>query len=235
MELSPLSEAIPNFDGAPTLQGFDGVNPQFLQEGVPIKTSSRQYVKFYLRKVPVVKSTKVRINEKTGQVKILKTEVQHVEKEFVTIVTPGDKNVYDNVATEVHKREFWPQYQAFRDGKVAPIGKDLDECEYIPASVVTEMKYMKCFTEEQLADASDNFCDRVPDGHVYREFARAMCLANKKLDPEVSALKNELANANQIVLETRQKMRELEAMLVDHKGDPLIPEEKKSRGRPRKE
>lgn len=235
MQDSPLSSAIPDFDGAPTLQGFEPNNIQDFQVGEPIRTKSRQYVKFYRKVVPVVKAKKVKINEKTGQVRVLESEVVHVDKEFVCIVTPGDKNVFDNIATEIHKREFWEHYQAFRDGRTAPVGKDLDECEYVPSSVVTEMKYLKCFTEEQLADASDLFCGRVPDGWVYREYARAMVKANRPETQEVAKLHGQLESANSVIAQMQAKMQELEAMILDQNGDPIVPvgDVPKKRGRPK--
>lgn len=187
--------------GAPTLTGFDVSNPQ---SGVPIPgRKGAQYVRFYPKVVQEVYAVEVQINEKLGTTKVLKTDVRPRKWEMVEIVTPGDSNKLDVVAEDYHKREFWPQYKAYRENEGGMVGKDLDQCEYIPQPIVTELKYKKCLTQEQLASASDLLCGQIADGFRYREFARAMCKADTENESltQVNVLKSELEKAQAMIQE----------------------------------
>lgn len=206
MDLSPLSQIIPSF-GSPTLEGFDTSN---IQDGQRLGGSpNRQAVRFYKKKIVELRADKVRINPKTGNTEILSTKPVEVEKEFVSIVTPGDKNSVDDFAQDYHKREYFRQYAAFRAGKTAPIGLDIEECSFISAPVATELRYRGILVVEQLAEASDEICNILPDGYNLREFARAMVKAtieNKSLG-HVNVLKIELEN-------TKKQMQEMQAQMT---------------------
>lgn len=188
--------------GSPTLDGeYDFDN---MQVGTPLKPKSggRQFVRFFNHTQAQVYTTKAKINEKTGSSTPLETDVRQVTKEMVEIVTPGDKNKVCDVATEWHKRVFWRQYKAFRDGKTGPIGMPIEEAQFIAPNVATELKYLGCHTVEQLADASDVLCGNIASGFEMREFAKAYCkaqMANKDspkvilLSKEIETLRAEIA------------------------------------------
>lgn len=238
-----ISEAIPSF-GAATLEGFDtnGVQP-----GQRVPGIKRQLVKFYWKKEPQVYATEVQIDPKTGSTKVLKTAVRDVTREMVTILTPGDNNnIVDDYADDFHKREHWREYRAFREGKTGPIGKDIDECNYVPPQMATELRILGVHTEEQLADASDLLCGRVANGYELREFARSMCKANleNKSLHQVTALKQELAKSQETAAAMQKQLDEMRGMIVDSKGEPMtsaapvveesISEPRRSPGRPKK-
>lgn len=206
MQLSPLSKLIPTF-GSPTLEGGYDVG---VQDGQRLKTTGRQYVRFYSKIVPEVYATEVKINPKTGSTTVLKTAIRDVTREFVEIITPGDKNTVDDFAEDFHKREHWKEYKAFRDGDIAPRGKSLEECSYVSPHVVTELNYRKCFTMEQLADASDLLCGQIPDGQMLREFARAeaKALIDNKTNGEVGILSRKLEETQAQLAELQLQMRE---------------------------
>lgn len=216
--------------GAPTLSGFDTSNPQ---TGVPLASSSRQFVRFYPKKVVQVYATEVEVNERFGTTKVLKTATREKELEMVEIITPGDTNRIDCIAEEYHKSLYWKQYEAFRNNKGAIIGKPLSTCDYVPAGQLSELKYLGCHTQEQLADASDLLCGRIADGFNLREFARAMVkvdLDNASLG-QVNTLKSELAKAQEAI----QKLTEQQKQIQLSMQKPVEVESKAERtpGKPR--
>lgn len=225
MDLSPLSK-IQSF-GAPTLEDFDTDN---IQDGKRIGgKSNRQFVRFYNRTESEVKATKVHVNPNTGETRVLETKPFPVTREFVQIVTPGDKNEVDQPAETFHKREHFRAYRAFREGRTAPLGRAIDECSYVSQSIATELKIHQCYTEEQLADASDLLCNQIPDGFSLREFARSACKA--RLDSaqggRVAVLTSQLEESQKMIAELQEQMKSL---LVDASGEPI----KRSPGRPKK-
>ncbi len=225
MELSPLSQ-IAAVTGSSTVDGIDFAS---FQDGQRLGGSSaRQYVRFYNKKIPVVTAKDVSINPKTGEVRVLKSEVVQVEREFVEIITPGDKNTVDDFAQDFHRREHWHQYKAFRDGRTAPIGTPIEECSFISPGVVTELKYKGCHVVEQLAEASDLLCSQVANGYDLRTNARAIVKANldNKSLGQVNALKSELEKAQEMIASLQAQMSEV-------KSDTA--EIKRGRGRPKKE
>lgn len=227
-----IENVLPSWD-APTLQGFDLSN---VQDGERIKGSNRQYIRFYKKKFTEVYATKVKINEKTGTTTILETGTRPVEREMVHIITPGDKNIVDDFACDFHRRSFWNQYKAFRDGKTAPVGMSLDDSGFVSPGVATELRYLGCHTVEQLADASDVLCQQIPNGFELREFARAKCKAdldNKNLS-QVNILKAELEKSNAVIAEMQKQMQTLlSRQEPSEDGGPVT--EVKRRGRPRKD
>lgn len=202
-----------NSFGAPTLEGFDTGN---VQDGQRLRGSQRQHVHFYKKKIMVMTTTEAKTDPKSGTVIPLKAEPKEVEKEFVRIITPGDKNTFDDWAEDYHRREFWPQYKAFRDGKTAPLGTDIEGCSFINAEVATELKYRGCYTVEQLSDASDELCNTIPNGYAVREFARAQVkvIYDNDNSGAISLLKSELQAERDMRRELEERMKALEARSV---------------------
>lgn len=230
MELSPLESAIPNFD-APTLQGFDEGSAV---PGERIKGSNRQFVRFYEHTITDIQAIPefTTINPKTGTATVKKTRAVPVKKLFVEIITPGDTNKVDGVATQWHINTFWRQYKSYRDGETGPIGIALSECAFIPPQLLTELRYRSIHTAEQLADAPDSICEILGEnGFEIREMARTKVNAelSQKESPKVLLMQQELA-------ETRKALAELKAQftskLVNSSGDPIssAPVQRKKRG-----
>ena len=224
MQLSPLGSVIPNF-GSPTLDGFDFSNIEKMHGQRLAGDSARQFVRFYNKVISIPQAKKVRINEKTGEVRVLETEMVNIEREFVEIITPGDKNTVDDFAQDFHRREHWRQYKAFRDGKSAPIGIPIEECSFIAPSVLTELKYLGVHTVEQLADASDVLCGRAPNGFDLREYARAVVKASvdSKSLGQVNLLKDELEKAQKMIAELQAQMTEVKTETAEIKRSPGRP------------
>jgi hypothetical protein len=218
MQSSPLS-SIETW-GSPTLEGLDTSN---MKVGVPLNgVPGRQFVQFYKKKTSEIRATKVKLNEKTGDVRVLETAPFDVEREYVKIVTPGDKNIIDTKAEDYHKREHFRHYASFRDGKMAPVGQSIDDCSFVSASVATELRYRGCHTVEQLADASDVLCSMTPSGYELREFARAHVKANApdKVSSEVKLLREELAAVKSLLNAQGQPIKSEEVVAPKRRGRP---------------
>ena len=202
--LNQLSGVLPTF-GAPTLENID---VEALARGERAGGTKRQFVQFYNKREAEIVATDVKVILQRGSEHIVQSEtprkLEAIEtvKEMVRVVTPGDKNEYDGEATDYHKREYWQQYKAFREGKGTPIGTPLEECTWIPHPVALEMKFRQCHTMEQLADASDVFVDNIANGWTLREHARVMCKV--KMDSKQLAQ----VTALQTQLDTERKERE---------------------------
>ena len=79
---------------------------------------------------------------------------------FVKIVVPGDNTFNINTpANEGHKARFamhWARFKNAHDSESRFIGTPLAQWPLMTASAVEELKYMKFFTVEQIASASDS-------------------------------------------------------------------------------
>lgn len=213
MELSPLSKVI-NPWGAPALDGYD---TDGAQPGMRLKGANRQYVRFYTKRLMEVQADKIKENPRTGEIKVLSYKSVEVDREFVHIITPGDTNSVEDFAQDFHKREHWPQYKAFRDGRTAPIGTSIEDCAFISSHIATELRYFGVQTLEQFADSSDDLCNRIANGWELREFARTKVkaeLANVN-GGQVILLQTELEKSQQVIAELQEQMK---MVLADRTG-----------------
>lgn len=242
MDGSPLSNAIPTF-GAQTLEDLD-LNPNNIKDGQRIGGNSRrQFVRFYKKIENEVYATDVRIDPKTGSTTVIKTGIRPVEREFVHVVTPGDKNEIETKAEDFHRREFFHAYKNFRDGKGIPLGTSIEECSYIAPALQLELKYRSVHTEEQLADASDLLLEQIPDGYNLREFARANVKVRQDnaASGTVRLLRSQVDELQSALKAQMQQMAEMRALVQAQSGliaAPTVteaPEESPRKpGRPRK-
>lgn len=189
---------LPDF-GAPTLQGFDMTR---LQEGQRLPgLSNRQYVRFYKKNVMKIKAVEVAFNPRTKQEEPKRFEPVEEQEVWVHIKTPGDTNEIDTVASDFHKHEFFRQYQAFCEGKTAPIGTPVEQAPFIGGNMVAELHIHRIYTVEQLADASEYVCNSLAHGMILREYARAFVKANQ-------------ANANSAVVQSLKAQLDEQKKLI---------------------
>ena len=219
-------DGLPTWD-AKTLEGYDTSS---LASGMPLTGSkNRQLVRFYLKRELQVYAKEATIS-KQGSASNIKYDTREVEKLMVHIITPGDKNEVNDVATDWHKREFFKQYQAFKQGKTAPLGTPLAEAAFVGPHVATELIAMGCHTIEQLADGSDELVNNIADGWILRDYARQWIKVqtdSKSLE-QINALREQLASAksqadqSQAQLEDlRAEMAEMRGLLLDSKGNAV--------------
>ena len=236
MDLSPLSSAIPSW-GSPTLEGFDLSNAQ---TGQRVRGKSRQFVRFYNKEVVKMKTTQVRINQLTGTATPMAIEAVPEIQEWVEIVTPGDKNRIETKADEFHRREFWDQWIAFRDGKGVVIGTPIEECSFISPAIASELMYRGIKSLEQFADASDLLAGQIANGWELREYARTMVKTanDSKTSKEVVVLQDEIKTLkDQIALLVNaqgQKIVSSTSPVVESVDSNIESPEVKRRGRPKK-
>lgn len=231
MDLSPLNLIAGKFEGAETLSGFDfnSAGP-----GQRLRGSARQFVKFYKKFFSEMVCTEAKITalsrlSSATTTQPLKTELRQIEKVMVNIITPGDKNEIDTVATDEHKREFFNQYSHFMNGNTGPVGTSVMDpsITFVPTGIATELVRLKCETVEQLSDATDEVLRLAggPDAYTARDMAKLWVKANEN-DPtkqELNAVKSQLA-----------EMQKQMSLLVNAQGQPLEIDsvEKKKPGRP---
>lgn len=160
MDLSPLNKLVGMFDGAESLGGFGPGSYQ--GAGQRVRGSSRLFAEFYNLTVPeqhTIPEAVKRVQLANGVVRETPTKwkIVPVEKLMIRVVDPGDKyNIFDGIATDEHKREFYPEYEAHMAGRSKPIGTDLSTAPFISEGLKLELNRIKIFTLEQLRDASDS-------------------------------------------------------------------------------
>lgn len=125
--------------------------------------------------------------------------------EMCRIETRGDTNIIDDIATPLRIRQFWPQYQAFRGGKI-PSGTSIDDADFLYPQTIMELRLMGFHVIEQVALMEDLECDNLKDqsGYEVRDLASQWVRLNSadgqagkadRLALEVERLKRELADA----------------------------------------
>lgn len=210
--------------GSPTLQRVA------LNEDGTLKKGKGQAVKFYTKREMAFRTKTVDgkgeetlLDPKTGKPPIdAKTGLPfHEPYEKVTLMvkvnTPGDKNEVDCVATEYHKREYWPQYKYFLDGNGIPDGHLIDEYEFINPKIITDLHYYGIHTLEQLRDCSDMICNQIPQVWELRLLAEKYLRINS---PEgVSEAVTKLRAENDKLFRENQ---ELKSKVLAPNGKPYV-------------
>lgn len=177
-----LNGVIPSFDST-TLQGLEISGQPDSQGVLPVRSRNRQYVRFYEREE--FDASKVRAGVAPSEAK--------TKRLFIHAVTPGDKTEINTYAEDSHKRMYWREYQSFKEGKTAPLGRPVSDCDFITEPEATELLHMGVHTVEQLADASDTLLEHFPRGFELREFAKAWAelehqADSKKISKDIEAV-----------------------------------------------
>lgn len=121
--------------------------------------------------------------------------------EYIEIHLPEGKNVVSRRATDADRRRFPQQYAAFKANQTqTPIGTPLESWGVIDESRCYELKALKIFTVEQVAEASDQTLQVMgPDARNLREKARGYLTVKERaaqasiVEEENAALKARLA------------------------------------------
>lgn len=154
-------------------------------------------------------------------------------KTFVRIMNPGDKtSVFDQPATEAHKRRFprhWLAFQAMQQGDARMIGTPLDvwsdaNPEDLGVDQMLELRAVGFQTVEQVAMASDHQTQKIGmGGAAIRQKAQAW-------------LDRRNRSATEIELEaTRKQLAEMQAMIAKLVENGSIQADPPRRGRPPKD
>ena len=130
------------------------------------------------------------------------------EMDFITIMTPGDQlNIIDTIAEERHKRRFplhWADYQNKTGNHEGFTGTPLSEWPLLTMGQAEELKGIKFYTVEAVANCGDQQLQRIGmiagiSPYAFRDKAKAfLSVANQtadisKREEEVEQLKAENA------------------------------------------
>lgn len=187
----------------------------FNQDG-SLRQSGKQNVKFYPKKRLSFKAKR----DETGELVIdKKTGLPFKEAfeevvEMVRIETRGDTNIIDDVAKEIHKRQFYRQYKFFRDGKI-PDGNPIENFDFIQSPTMMELHMLGIHTIEQVADMNELECEQLKDqsGYEIRDIAAQWIRINSPQGQGLKASKLELENAKlkRELAEARGSVRKIES------------------------
>lgn len=105
--------------------------------------------------------------------------------EMVEVRVRGDRNNISHKPVDADiKRRFAQAYQAYKmDAEVLTSGTPLKEWPHAGAALVEEMKHLGFVTVEQLAEANDSVCQRVPGLAGLKQRAAAYLLLAKGAAP----------------------------------------------------
>ena len=147
------------------------------------------------------------------------------EFDFVRIMIPGDNlTEIDTYAQESHKQRFprqWAHYQNQTAGHEDIVGTPLDQWPQVTRSQAEELRGLKFYTVEAIADCSDQQLQRIGmvagmSPHNFRLKAKAFLnLANDSAEvaqreSELQALKEENAK---ITAETEAKLSKMQEQM----------------------
>jgi len=155
---------------------------------------------------------------------------------YVKIMTPSDQlTQIDTIAREDHKARFprqWMYFQNKQAGQQQVIGTPVGEWPQLTASAAEELRALKFFTVELIANANDSQLQKIGmiagmSPHSLRDKARAFLnLANDsaeeaKREAELKALRDEnekiKAETDQKLAKMQEQMEALLAMAVEKK------------------
>jgi hypothetical protein len=155
---------------------------------------------------------------------------------YVKIMTPSDQlTQIDTIAREDHKARFprqWMYFQNKQAGQQQVIGTPVGEWPQLTASAAEELRALKFFTVELIANANDSQLQKIGmiagmSPHSLREKARAFLnLANDsaeeaKREAELQALRDEnekiKADTDKRLAEMQEQMKALLLMAAEKK------------------
>ena len=163
---------------------------------------------------------------------------------YVKIMTPSDQlTQIDTIAREDHKARFprqWAHFMNKQAGQQQVVGTPVGEWPLITASAAEELRALKFYTVELIANANDMQMQRIGmiagmSGHSLRDKARAFLnlatdsAEEAKREAEIAELK---AENERIRAETDKKLAEMQDQM---KALLLMASEKKTRGKKVKE
>ena len=130
------------------------------------------------------------------------------EKPFITIITPGSRDVFTTKVNDVYKRRFpaaWKRFQESMEEHGEIAGMPLKEWPMVTRAQAEEMAYLNVFTVEQLAALSDTHGQKLMNYHDLKRKAQAFVAAatdgafvqkitaeNQKLQDQITQLQTQL-------------------------------------------
>lgn len=159
----------------------------------------------------------VAVKDVTGQ-------FQNVE--FVSIITPGDKNAMPrHKVTPTLIEMYRPWYEHWRKGlELAPSGTPLEMWPILTPAQVRELKVLNIFTVEQLKGIPDTALQNLPFGRTLRNQAVAWLDSKKEADlVEVTRAQNETLKQGMLMLEKQMQAMQQQLDAAKALGVTLLP------------
>jgi hypothetical protein len=195
--------------GASTLQNFDLSN---VSTGERISgDKKKQYVRFYNKEITESHA----VLDANG--KVVKHETKKPIKLFINVITEGDKNEKDDVATDANKEDFFEEYKKFMQGGNRQVGTPLSGLSFVSPTSLLELKVRGIFSLEQLSVATDLDLEGVANANMIKAQAIAQLEANleNSQSTEMQRLKQELAEERKqkqaFMLSAQELQEELKA------------------------
>ncbi|MCG8435494.1 MAG: hypothetical protein MJA83_15845 [Gammaproteobacteria bacterium] len=146
--------------------------------------------------------------------------------EYVEIVLPGSRDIWDGPVEQRHRERFKPYYEAWKEGLEPPEeGIPLKEWTVIPPSMADELIHRKCKTVEQLASLPDA---AVPQGFQKFKQKANVYLENIEDNAKFNKLFSKCEDLTSKVKSLQEKVGALET------ENQMLRAEKPKRGKPKK-
>ena len=207
-------------------------NPEFMN---PVNPDNLLHVEFYMHE-PINKWDSDLKTYETGRKTVIK--MPGGPRPYIRIMRPGDNtSIVETEVREDHKARWPTQWLYFQmqngmidSGENIP-GWKVEEWEHLKQNpeLLRDLKYMRFFTVEQIAGASDAQVQKMGIGGLgLREQARQALR-----DHMGAAVKAEIEKKDREMAEVKAQLAELQARL-NTPQTPVVEQTKKRRGRPPK-
>lgn len=143
----------------------------------------------------------------------------YTEKEYVTIMVPGDKeSIVNRPAWDKDRLRFPKQYAAFKNkqDQAAVSGTPLKLMPWLTLGQIKELEYFNCHTVEQLANMPDSHTIKFMALNKFKQLAKDYLQAAKEAAPltamraEIDKKDSQLAAAMQQVQALAKRLEVLE-------------------------
>lgn len=143
------------------------------------------------------------------------------EKEYVTIMVPGERDVVHRKAWERDFQRFPLQYAAFKNkrNQDAESGTPLKLLTWLTAAQVKELEFFNCYSVEQLANLTDSAASKFMGIQALKQRAKDFLVASKEAAPlttiraEIDKKDQELAAANKALQDQGARIKALEDLI----------------------
>lgn len=158
----------------------------------------------------------------------------YVNREYVTILTPGDpKAMPRHKVDNLIRQKYRSYYDLWRQGlEASPIGTPLEMYPMLNPALIMGLKAANIFTVEQLANMADNLDHQIPMAQTLKQNARKWLALKKdadtlsRQDQENAALKAQMKMMSDQLASQNAVLESLKAAEEDRKTP-------KKRGRPK--
>jgi len=134
----------------------------------------------------------------------------YADKEYITIMVPGDRDVVHRAVWERDKERFPQQYAAFKNkqNQDAVSGTPLKMVPWLSLGQVKELEYFNCYTLEQLAAMPDSTSQKFMQINKLKQMAKDHVQAAKEAAP-LTAMRAEMDEKDNRIATLEKQMAEL--------------------------